>query len=230
MYLAHYSQTGIKNSTLGTTVTALKSFFSWLADQEYIRKSPMKNIKQTKPEKRVRKALTDEELELLRSTCKTDREKSIIEFFYSTGCRLDEVVKLNKEDINWFNKSCMVIGKGDKEREVYISARASLFLKNYLQGRRDSNPALFVSGKLPHGRLGYRSFEEIFRELGERAGINKNVHPHIMRHTMATNLLRNGTSLAIVQRILGHEDASTTEIYAQLDKEDIQTAHRKHIA
>jgi len=230
MYLAHYSQTGIQNSTLSTVVTTLKSFFSWMTGQDYIPKNPMWNIKSTKVKKSLRKALTDEELELLRYACKTEREKAIIEFFYSTGCRLDEVHKLNRDDINWINKSCVVIGKGSKEREVYISARAILFLKNYLQTRTDSNSGLFVASKLPHNRLSGKSFEDIIKELGVRAGISKNIHPHILRHTMATNLLRNGASLAAVQRLLGHESPVTTQIYAQMDKEDIQMIHRKNIA
>jgi len=230
MYLAHYSQTGIQNSTLSTVVTTLKSFFSWMTGQDYILKNPMWNIKSTKVKKSLRKALTDEELELLRYACKTEREKAIIEFFYSTGCRLDEVHKLNRDDINWINKSCVVIGKGSKEREVYISARAILFLKNYLQTRTDSNSGLFVASKLPHNRLSGKSFEDIIKELGVRAGISKNIHPHILRHTMATNLLKNGASLVAVQRLLGHESPVTTQIYAQMDKEDIQMIHRKNIA
>ncbi len=230
MYLAKYSQTGIKNSTLATLITSLKAFFNWLVGQDYIHKSPMWNIKSTKVEKRLRKSLTDEELELLRCACKTDREKAIIEFFYSTGCRLDEVHKLNRDDIDWINKCTKVIGKGNKEREVYLSARAVLFLKNYLQSRHDAKPGLFVGERYPHNNLSGRGIEDIFKELGIRAGIAKNIHPHLLRHTMATNLLRNGASLSAVQHLLGHEDPATTEIYAQLDKEDIQSIHRKHIA
>jgi integrase/recombinase XerD len=230
LYLARYSQTGIKNSTLATTITSLKAFFSWLFGQDYIRKNPMWNIKQTKVEKRLRKPLTDDELEVLRSACRTEREKAIIEFFYSTGCRLDEAYKLNRDDINWINKSCLVIGKGNKEREVYISARAGLFLKNYLQSRKDMNTALFVGIRKPYKRLSGRAIEDIFGELGGRAGITRKIHPHLMRHTMATNLLRNGASLSAVQGLLGHEDPATTQIYARLDKEELHTVHRKNIA
>jgi integrase/recombinase XerD len=216
------------NSTLAATVTPLKSFFSWLEGQEYIRKSPMKNIKQTKTPKRVRKALSDDELELLRCTCETPREKAIVEFMYSTGCRVSEVASVNKDDINWNKRSLMVVGKGDKEREVYLNAKAVLLLHNYLATRTDTKPALFVCSKKPYNRLGSRSFEEIIKELGERANLSKNIHPHILRHTLATHLLRAGVPLPVVQRILGHESCSTTEIYAQIDQEDVQTAHRKH--
>lgn len=230
MYLAHYSQTGVQNSTLSTVVTTLKSFFSWMTGQEHIQKNPMWNIKSTKVKKSLRKALTDEELELLRYACKTERERAIVEVFYSTGCRLDEIYKLNREDIDWINKCCVVIGKGNKEREVYFSARAILFLKSYLQTRTDLKPGLFVASKLPHDRLSGKSFEDIIKELGVRAGITKNIYPHILRHTMATNLLKNGASLVAVQKLLGHESPVTTQIYAQMDKEDIRSIHRKHIA
>jgi integrase/recombinase XerD len=230
MYLAQYLQTGIMDSTLSTVVTTLKSFFSWLVGQDYLQKTPMWNIKSTKVKKRVRKALSDEELELLRCTCKTEREKAIVEFFYSTGCRLDEVHKLNRNDIDWINKSCRVIGKGNKEREVYLSARAVLFLQKYLQTRSDMQPSLFIARKLPHNRLSGRSFEDIVKDLGKRAGIQKNLHPHILRHTFANALLNNGASLAEVQRLLGHEDSATTLIYAQLNNEDIQISHKKHLA
>lgn len=228
VYLAHYSQTGVKNSTLGSTVTALKSFFSWLEGQEYIRKNPMRNMKQTKVEKRVRKALNDEELELLRCACETEREKAVVEFMYSTGCRVSEVASVDKDDISWSKKSLMVVGKGNKEREVYLSARAVLFLHNYLRTRNDINPALFVCCKRPYARMGIRSLEEIIKGLGKRAELNKDIHPHILRHTLATHLLRSGVSLSVVQRILGHESCSTTEIYAHIDQEDVQLAHRKH--
>jgi integrase/recombinase XerD len=182
MYLAQYSQTGIKNSTLSSVITTLKSFFSWLVGQDYLQKNPMWNIKATKVEKRIRKSLSDEELELLRVACKTEREKAIIEFLYSTGCRLDEIHKLDRADIDWFNKSCRVIGKGNKEREVYLSARALLFLQKYLQTRNDMQPSLFIARKLPNNRLSGRSFEDIVKELGVRAGIAKSIYPHILRN------------------------------------------------
>lgn len=209
-------------------MTPLKSFFSWLTDQEYIQKNPMRNIKQTKVEKRVRKALSDEELERLRCVCETPREKAIVEFMYSTGCRVSEVESVNISDINWSKRSLMVIGKGNKEREVYLNARAILMLHNYLATRTDNNSALFVCSKGEHARMGVRSLQKTIKELGKRAEISKNVHPHILRHTLATNLLRSGVPLSVVQRILGHENCSTTEIYCQLAQEDVQIAHRKH--
>ncbi len=223
-------QAGIKNSTMATIISTLKSFFSWLYREEYIPKNPMLKIATTKFEKRVRKALTQEELEMLRLACKTKRESALVEFFYSTGCRLSEVTSLNRESINWNTDSCMVIGKGNKEREVFLSAKARVHLWLYLDSRKDENEALFVTERQPYIRLQNRSIEDVFKKLGRRAGIQKHVYPHLVRHTTATALLNNGASLAAVQKILGHEDPATTQIYCQLNAEEIQMTHRKHLA
>lgn len=230
MYLAKCSKRGIKNSTLATIMSTLRSFFAWLENEDYIEKSPMRKIKAIKVEKRFRKALTQEELEMLRLACKTPREKAMVEFFYSTGCRLDEVYQLNKADIDWNTNSCLVIGKGNKERKVFINAKAKVHLWLYLDSRKDNNEALFVCDRRPHGRMGKRSLEVEFGKLGAKAGLMKKVHPHILRHSMATALLNNGASLMEVQRILGHDDPATTLIYTSLNSDDIQTAHRKHLA
>jgi integrase/recombinase XerD len=230
MFLALYQKAGIKNSTMATIIWTLKSFFSWLRKEEYISKDPMLKIATTKFEKRIRKALTQEELEMLRLACKTPRDKALVEFFYSTGCRLSEVTALNKSDINWNTDSCMVFGKGSKERQVFLNAKARVHLWRYLDYRKDDTEALFVSDRLPHERLKNRSVEEVFMKLGKRAGMGKRVHPHLLRHTTATSLLNNGASLAAVQKILGHEDCATTQIYAQLNNEEIQTTHKKHLA
>jgi integrase/recombinase XerD len=219
MYLAVCSKRGVKNSTLATTISTLKSFFVWMENEDYIIKSPMRKIKTTKIERRFRKALSQEELEMLRLACRTPREKAMVEFFYSTGCRLDEVFKLNKVDIDWTTNSCLVIGKGNKERRVFINAKARVHLWRYLDSRTDQDEALFVCDRRPHGRMGKRSFEVEFGKLGEKAGLLKKVHPHILRHTAATTLLNSGASITEVQRILGHDDPATT-----------QMAHKKHLA
>lgn len=228
-YLALYSQRGVKNSTLATQISTLKSFFGWLENEEYITKSPMRKIKNIKTEKRVRKALNREELEMLRDACRTPREKAIVEFFYSAGCRLDEAQKLDIADIDWTNRKVMVIGKGNKERPVYLNARAILHLRKYLASRKDSNPALFVSDRQPHDRLGRRAIERCFSELGKRAGITKAVYPHLLRHTTATTMLQNGASLAEVQHLLGHENPATTQIYAEMDAHAVKMSHLKHV-
>ena len=220
-YLAWYTKKGVKNSTLATIISALKSFFGWLENEEYISKSPMRKIKNIKVEKRVRKALNREELEMLRDACRTLREKALVEFFYSTGCRLDEAQKLNIADVDWSNGKVMVIGKGDKERPVYLNARAILHLRKYLASRNDSNHSLFVSERQPHDRLGRRAIERTFSTLGKRAGINKPVYPHLLRHTTASTMLQNGATMEEVQHYLGHDSPVTTQIYAEMDTQSI---------
>lgn len=228
-YLALYSKTGVKNSTLATIISCLKSFFGWLKNEEYISKSPMKKIKNIKIEKRVRKALSREELEMLRDACETLREKALVEFFYSTGCRLDEVQKLDITDVDWSNGKVLVVGKGNKERPVYLNARAILHLKKYLTSRSDNNTALFVGSRKPHERLGRRAIERTFSTLGKRAGIKKAVYPHLLRHTTASTMLQNGGTMAEVQHYLGHDSPTTTQIYAEMDAQTIKMSHLKHV-
>lgn len=230
MYLATYQKhTGCTNTTLESEISGLKSFFGWLEDEEYIVKSPMRKIKLPKAEKRMRQALTPEELELLRDCCKTLRERAIVEFFYSTGCRLDEAVKVNKDDINWQDLSLRVIGKGNKERVVYISDKAKVHIRKYLLSRFDNCEALFITERQPIRRLGRRAIEREFAALREAAGITKPVFPHIIRHTTATDMLRNGATLSEVQHYLGHEDPSTTQIYAEVSSEAVRSAHKRCI-
>jgi len=228
-YLALYSKSGVKNSTLATIISCLKSFFGWLENEEYITKSPMRKIKNIKVEKRVRKALTREELEMLRDACRSLREKALVEFFYSTGCRLDEVQKLNIADVDWNSGKTMVIGKGNKERSVYLNARAILHLKKYLVSRNDSDAALFVGIRQPHERLGRRAIERVFSDLGKRAGIIKPVFPHLLRHTTASTMLQNGATMSEVQHYLGHDSPATTQIYAEMDTQAIKMSHLKHV-
>jgi integrase/recombinase XerD len=230
VYLSKYSASGVKNSTLNTITTTLRAFFSWLVNNDYTVKNPMNPIKSIKTNKYIRKALTFEELELLRDTCKTIREKAIVEFFYSTGCRLDEVRKLNRSDIDWANKFTYVIGKGSKERQVFLTAGAMIHLKKYLNSRTDNDDALFVSEREPHERLGGRAIQRIFNLLGKRAGIKKSVYPHLLRHTTATHMLRRGANMTEVQNLLGHSSPATTQIYAQIDSEALMQSHRKHVS
>lgn len=230
MYLAKCIKSGLKKSSIATETWILRSFFTWLENENYIVKSPMRKIETVKKEKRIRISLTPEELEKLRLACKTLRETAMVEFFYSTGCRLDEVCKLNISDIDWNSKSLHVIGKGDSERIVYLNAKAKVHLKRYLDSRLDSNIALFVGERKPYRRLGHRAFQTDFHDLGIIAGITKSVHPHIMRHTMATVAVNNGASLQSVKNMLGHESVSTTEIYADLNTDEIQISHRKYVS
>lgn len=229
MYLSAYAKTGVKNSTIGTETDILRAFFKWLEDEEYINKSPLRKIKPIKIEKRLRQALSNEEMEILREGCKTYRERAIVEFFYSTGCRLEEVEKLNKSDIDWQKLQLRVIGKGNKERIVYINAQAKVHLQKYLMTRLDDCEALFVTERNPISRLGRRSFQREFKKIGKVSGLKKKVFPHLIRHTMATHLLNRGADLVTVQALLGHEDASTTQIYAQISNINIEHEYRKYM-
>jgi integrase/recombinase XerD len=230
VYLSQRQKTGIKNSTLASIIWCLKSFFSWLNDESYVPKNPMSTIKATKTEKRVRKPLSQEELEILRIACKTTREKALVEFFYSTGARLDEVYKLDKSDIDWHKNSLLVYGKGSKERMVYLTAKARVYLWLYFGSRKDNNEALFVTDTKPHGRLEKRSIEEVFKKLGNKAGIKKHIYPHLLRHTFASAMLDGGAAITDIQALLGHYSLATTQIYCEINQEDVQMSHKKHLA
>ena len=230
MYLAIRESEGLNKKSLSTLLACLKSFYGWLENEEYIVKSPCRKIPSIKTPKHVRKPLNPEELEKLRFVCKTKRDKAMVEFFYSTGCRLDEVFKLNREDINWKEDCCYVIGKGSKERQVYLNAKARMYLYKYLESRTDNDPALFVGERSPHNRLGRRAIEKVFSGLGKKAGINRPVFPHLIRHTTATNAYYSGATLPQIQAMLGHESPSTTQIYAETNTDDIRTAHKKFVA
>jgi integrase/recombinase XerD len=229
MYLANYGSGGQKKSTISTEIACIKSFFSWLQNEGYIKENPMCEIKSIKTVKKVRDALSPEELELIRDNCENLREKALVEVFYSFGSRLEEIHSLNKDDIQWHNETAIVMGKGSKERPVFLNAKAKIHLWKYLQSRTDNNPALFVSSKKPYGRLCRRSIEKTFNDLGKRAGITKSVFPHIIRHTTATQMLSNGASLSEVQHYLGHESAVTTQIYIDFDTTQLQQSHKKHL-
>lgn len=230
VYLAMLSRSrDLKQTTLATEISVLKSFFGWLFNEEYITKNPMTKIKSPKKEKRLRKSLNVEELERLRDACKTIRERAILEFLFSTGCRLSELTATNIKDIDWNTQSLHVIGKGNKERVVYFSPKAKIYLQKYLQTRTDNNPALFIASKKPYGRLGNRSIEREINKIAIRAGFDKAVFPHLLRHTMATLALQSGATLTTIQRLLGHEDPGTTEIYAEISDENVKDEYRKHL-
>jgi integrase/recombinase XerD len=231
LFLAEYSKSKtLKNSTIQTEISILRSFFTWLENQDYINKSPMRKINQIKAEKRIVKSLNVEEFELLREGCKTLRERALVETFYATGSRLSEISGMSKDDINWQNMTAKVIGKGNKERIVCFSYKAFYHLKKYLMSRTDDCEALFVTERKPYTRLGNRAIQRSFKIIAVRTGIKKNIHPHIMRHTFATLALENGANLADVQALLGHEDPATTQIYATVSEQRKQEAYKKHHA
>lgn len=231
VYLAMLSRSrDLKQTTLATEISVLKSFFGWLFNEEIIQKNPMTRIKQPKKEKRLRKSLTQEELELLRDSCQTIRQRALLEFLFSTGCRLSELVNVNIEDIKWDRGELNVVGKGNKERTVYLNAKAKLYLKKYLEERKNiKNSALFVCSKRPFNRLGQRSVEREISKIAKRASIDKSVFPHLIRHTTATLALKSGMSLTSIQHLLGHEEPSTTQIYAETSLEDVKHEYNKFL-
>jgi len=230
MYMAVQANKGLKKNSLNNTLAPIRVFFQWMEDERIIQRSPAKTIKPIKVEKKIREALNRRELELLRDACVTLRDKAMVEFFYSTGCRLDEIQQLKKSKLNWLNRSARVVGKGNVERDVYLNERAAHRLQLYFNSRTDDEDAIFVSDRKPHKRLGRRRIEAVFTDLGIKAGIEKPVFPHLLRHTTATNMLRNGASLTDVQKVLGHSDPATTLIYTDIADEAIQQSHRKYMA
>jgi integrase/recombinase XerD len=226
MYLAFISK-NIKDTTISTKTSTLKTFFGWLLEEEFIIKDPTKKIKTPKVGKRLRNALTEEELEILRNNCKTLREKALLEFIFSTGCRLSEVHDLNTKDINWQDLSVKVIGKGNKQRKVYFTIKAKLLLKEYLKSRTDNNIALFVTSKKPHNRLGRRSIQREINKIAKKAGFDKSVFPYLLRHTFATTALNNNIPVTAIQKLMGHESVDTTMIYAELDESTLKQEYKK---
>lgn len=228
LYLLAYEEArNTGKSTIDDKRRILNSFYSWLIREEIITKNPMLKIDVIKCDKRIHEPLTDFELEELRNACRTDRDLAIIETLYSTGCRVSELVSLNKNDIDYSNGRVKVFGKGKKERWCFLNAKSQLALKKYIFKRIDDDDALFVSNKLPYNRFGKGSIEKRVKELGKNAGIHGKVTPHTLRRTLATSILAHGGSLAEVQAILGHERSETTLLYAKLDISNLQSMHKK---
>lgn len=229
-YLSNYKD----NSSCGSTTIdnirrVLSSFFSWLEDEDYIIKSPVRRIHKIKTAVVVKEVLTDENLERLRDECENIRDLSLIELLISTGMRVGELVNLNINSLNFEDRSCIVLGKGNKEREVYFDAKTKLHLKEYISKRNDSNDALFVSMREPHQRLSISGIELIIRTLGINSNINK-VHPHKFRRTLATMAIDKGMPIEQVQKLLGHVKIETTMNYALVNQSNVKISHRRYIA
>ncbi|MEK4255401.1 site-specific tyrosine recombinase/integron integrase [Ureibacillus sp. FSL K6-2830] len=218
----------LKTSTISSKIFVIRSFFSWLVREEIILRNPTLKIRTPKTPKRVREGLTIEELELVREACQTPRERALIEVFYSTGCRLSEIVGLNIRDVNQQDMSAYVIGKGNKERKVYFSFRAMIFLRKYLETRTDDCPALFVTERRPYRRLNQRGVQHAINKIAERANISKKLTPHVLRHTFAMLSMESGMDIADLQHLLGHENpATTTQVYAPVSEERKREAFKK---
>ena len=229
-YLSNYKD----NSSCGSTTIdnirrVLSSFFSWLEDEDFIIKSPIRRIHRIKTPTVVKEILTDENLENLRDKCENVRDLSLVELLISTGMRVGELVNLNISNLNFEDRSCIVLGKGNKEREVYFDAKTKLHLKEYLSKRNDNNDALFVSLREPHQRLSISGIELIIRNLGISTNINK-VHPHKFRRTLATMAIDKGMPVEQVQKLLGHVKIETTMHYALVNQSNVKISHRRYIA
>ena len=228
-YLSDYkSNSNAGMVTIDNIRRTLSSFFAWLENEDYIIKSPVRRIHKVKATKKVKETLTDENLEKLRDTCSNVRDLAILELLISTGMRIGELTRLNISDMNFQERSCIVLGKGNAEREVYFSAKSKMYIKKYLETRTDNNEALFVSLIKPYNRLGISGIEIAIRNLRREANINK-VHPHKFRRTMATMAIDKGMPIEQVQKLLGHIKIDTTMEYAMVNQNNVKNSHRKYI-
>lgn len=229
IYLDKYqTENKISKVTVDNIRRILSSFFSWLEDEDYVAKSPVRRIHKVKTCKTVKETYSDEDLELMRDECDGIRDLAIIDLLASTGMRVGELVKLNKRDIDFQNRECIVLGKGNKQRKAYFDARTKLHLQKYIDSRDDSNEALFVSLQKPYDRLLISGVEIRLRELGKRLNIEK-VHPHKFRRTLATSAIDKGMPIEQVQQLLGHQSIDTTLQYSMVNQNNVRESHRRYI-
>ena len=228
-YLNDYqAESGASKVTVDNIRRILSSFFSWLEEENYIVKSPVRRIHKVKVGKTVKETYTDEALEQMRDHCSNARDLALIDLLASTGMRVGELVKLNRSDIDYQNRECIVTGKGDKQRKVYFDARTKIHLQKYVAGRTDSNEALFVSLLAPYNRLQISGVEIRLRQLGHELNIPK-VHPHKFRRTLATMAIDKGMPIEQVQHLLGHQSLDTTLQYAMVNQNNVKLSHHRFI-
>ena len=229
-YLAVFQQ---KHNASKVTVDNVRrifsSFFSWLEEEDFILKNPVRRIHKVKTGTQVREVLSDESLESIRDTCTRSRDLAMVDLLASTGMRVGELVKLNREDINFTERECVVFGKGNKQRIVYFNARAKIHLQQYLNERRDKNEALFVSLNDPQKRLQISGVEVRLRKIGREANVPR-VHPHKFRRTLATMAIDKGMPVEQVQKLLGHVKIDTTMHYAMVSQNNVKLSHRRFIS
>lgn len=229
LYLAYYKENSNCNTvTMDNLRRVFSSFFAWLENEDYIIKSPVRRIHKVKTAITVKETFSDENIEKMRDNCSNIRELAIIELLLSTGMRVGELVNLNIEDLNIEDRSCVVLGKGNKQREVYFDARTKIHLKQYLSTRSDNNRALFVSKIRPYNRITISTIETLIRQLGKELNIKK-AHPHKFRRTMATMAIDKGMPIEQVQKLLGHTKIDTTMHYAMVNQANVKFSHRKFI-
>lgn len=228
-YLAEIQErNGLSKVTIDNLRRIFSSFFSWLEDEDYIAKSPVRRIHKVRTDTLVKEVLSDENIETLRDSCNEVRDLAMIDLLLSTGVRVGELVKMNRADIDFQERQCKVFGKGNKEREVYFNARTKIHLQRYLESRTDDNPALFVTLSKPHTRLTISGVEVRLRKMGKDVHIDK-VHPHKFRRTLATMAIDRGMPIEQVQKLLGHVRIDTTLHYAMVNQQNVKIAHRKYI-
>lgn len=228
LYLSMYKeQRKVNNRTLENMRKVLSSFFSWLYDEEFIPHNPCRAVKQIKYDKVIRKPYSGEDLEKLKNACTNARDLALVHFLHATGCRVSEVVSVDTADVDFLNRELVVYGKGGKERTVYLTQVAVMYLQEYISGREDGSKALFV-GK-GSKRIQKNAIETILKKLGKRAGV-ENVHPHRFRRTLATELIDRGAALQDVQRILGHEDIRTTQVYVYVQQRNVKNTYERYAA
>jgi len=229
-YLVDYQQiNNCSKVTVDNVRRNISSFFSWLEEEDYILKSPMRRIHKIKTKTVVKEIISDENIELMRDHCTQIRDVAIIDILYSTGIRVGELVNLNVSDVDFHQRECIVYGKGDKERRVYFDAKTKIHLQKYLASRTDSNPALFVTLDSPHARLKISGVEIRLRNLGRSLGLSR-IHPHKFRRTMATRAIDKGMPIEQVQKLLGHSEIDTTMQYAIVNQSNVKVSHQKFVA
>jgi len=229
-YLSEYQKiNNCSKVTVDNVRRNISSFFSWLEEEDYVLKSPMRRIHKIKTKQQVKEIISDEAIEKLRDNCTCARDLAMIDLLYSTGIRVGELVNLNISDIDFEGRECVVFGKGDKERRVYFDAKAKLHLQDYLKTRSDSNPALFITLDSPYARLKISGVEIRIRKLGRSLNLNK-IHPHKFRRTMATRAIDKGMPIEQVQKILGHSQIDTTMKYAIVNQNNVKSSHQRFIA
>ena len=228
-YLTRYQESKqLSRVTVDNVRRILSSFFSWLEDEDYILKSPVRRIHKVKTAVNIKETYSDEALESMRDNCEELRDLAMIDMLASTGMRVGEMVLLNRTDINFNERECVVLGKGKKERMVYFDARTKIHLQNYLDSRTDNNEALFVTLRFPYNRLTINGIETRLRELGKKLGMKK-VHPHKFRRTLATMAIDKGMPIEQLQKLLGHKRIDTTLHYAMVKQSNVKAAHRKYV-
>ena len=229
-YLEDYEKrNNCSNVTIDNIRRNISSFFTWLEEEDYILKSPMRRIHKIKTKTVVKSVITDEGIEQLRDHCTQIRDLAMIDLLYSTGIRVGELVNLNIGDINFEERECVVYGKGDKERRVYFDAKAKVHLMEYIESRKDKNPALFVTLDAPYDRLKISGVEIRLRQLGRELGLER-IHPHKFRRTMATRAIDKGMPIEQVQKILGHSQIDTTMQYAMVNQNNVKASHQKYMS